>query len=455
MKRLQVRIFLPILIVFLMFPMLTFMAFSVVSDSYFENMAERNTAYMARQVRGILSDTPDKLIRGLYDLQRENTEKTSVLVFNRKFELKYPSSLPQTPGIQKFVTESSSMIEEGTYKENEIMRVDLDDGSYMVEVLSFAKKEHPSRYIVCYSSIPNTGALMDSVWKLLLLITAFCLMLSAVVIWFMARSISRPIEKLSNKAEAIGGGDYEPINDRFGTFELEELKNSINHMAVELKASEETTISFFQNASHDLKTPLASISGYAQAIECGLAEDTKKAAAIILSESKRMTDLVNSILTISKLDNRTLKLDSVDIDLNEFLEDQAQILAGGTSKKIMIDGELPELKVEADPRLLTRIVQNIISNGLNYAEKEVRLGLEKDMDNAVITVEDDGPGISEEELPHIFERFYKGEKGGFGLGLSIAESGIIYMGGSITAENVKPPRHGARFIMRLPLKITG
>ena len=105
------------------------------------------------------------------------------------------------------------------------MRVDLDDGSYMVEVLSFAKKEHPSRYIVCYSSIPNTGALMDSVWKLLLLITAFCLMLSAVVIWFMARSISRPIEKLSNKAEAIGGGDYEPINDRFGTFELEELKN--------------------------------------------------------------------------------------------------------------------------------------------------------------------------------------------------------------------------------------
>ena len=104
---------------------------------------------------------------------------------------------------------------------------------------------------------------------------------------------------------------------------------------------------------------------------------------------------------------------------------------------------------------MTRIVQNIISNGLNYAENEVRLGLEKDMDNAVITVEDDGPGISEEELPHIFERFYKGEKGGFGLGLSIAESGIIYMGGSITAENVKPPRHGARFIMRLPLKTIG
>ena len=103
MRRLQVRIFLPILIVFLMFPMLTFMAFSVVSDSYFENMAKRNTAYMARQVRGILSDTPDKLIRGLYDLQRENTEKTSVLVFNRQFELKYPSSLPQTPGIQEFV----------------------------------------------------------------------------------------------------------------------------------------------------------------------------------------------------------------------------------------------------------------------------------------------------------------------------------------------------------------
>ena len=266
---------------------------------------------------------------------------------------------------------------------------------------------------------------MDSVWKLLLLITVFCLMLSAVVIWFVARSISRPIEMLSDKAEAIGGGDYEPINDRFGTFELEELKNSINHMAVELKASEETTISFFQNASHDLKTPLASISGYAQAIECGLAEDTKKAAGIILSESKRMTDLVNSILTISKLDNRTLKLDSVDIYLNEFLEDQAQIFAGGTRKKIIIYGELPELKVEADPGLLTRIVQNIIS------------------------------GISEEELPHIFERFYKGEKGGFGLGLSIAESGIIYMGGSITAENVKPPRHGARFIMRLPLKTIG
>ena len=452
MKKLHTRIFFPVVIVLLVFPLLTLLSFSLVSDSYFENMAGRNTTQMARQVQKIIKQTPDKLIRGLQGLPRENAAKTSVLVFNRNRELRYPSELPQIPGIPELISKVEVMLEESDYPEKELIRLDLEEGSYMLEILNASSKGGPSRSAVCYSAIPNTGALMESVWKLLLMITGFCLLISTVLIWFIAKSIACPIGKLCQKARAVGKGDYAPISETFKIRELEDLKHSINQMEEDLKASEDMTVSFFQNASHDLKTPLASISGYAQAIQCGLTADTKQAAGVILSESKRMAALVDSILTISKLDNQTLKLKPVEIDLNEFLEEQAQILQGSTDKRILVEDCSEELHAQADPQLLIRILQNLISNALRYAEREVRLSLRKEAEAAVIEVEDDGPGIPESDLVNIFERFSKGEGGGFGLGLSIVKSGVDYMGGSVFAENRKPPLHGARFTVALPLQ---
>ena len=452
MKKLHSRIFIPVFLVLLIFPLLTFTAFSMVSDGYFENMAKRNTVQMVRQVRRIISETPDKLIRGLQSLEAEHSPKTSVLIFGRDMELRYPHELPMIEGLEELASEAGSMISENNIPGKDMMRLDLKNGSYMIQFLYNEGRSGPSRYVVCYSAIPNTGTLMDSVWRLLLLITFFCLLFSGIVIWFIARGISRPIEKLCKKAEAIGRGEYTSLPERFNIQELEELKDSMDHMAAELKKSEQSTVSFFQNASHDLKTPLASISGYAQAIQCGVAEDDKAAAEIILNESKRMTALVESILTISKLDNKSFELDMVNIGLGDFLEDQAQILQVTTDKKITLQKDIPKLSAEADPNLLTRILQNLVSNAIRYAEHEVSLGLERKDNMAMITVSDDGPGIDTEELPHIFERFYKGEKGGFGLGLSIVKTGISYMGGEIRAENRQAPEHGAVFSLLLPVK---
>ena len=452
MKKLRTRIFFPILIVLFTFPLFTFVSFTLVSDSYFENMAGRNTTQMVRMVRRVMEEYPGKLIRGLRSITNESPSKTSVLVYSRDLELRFPKELPQTPGISGLVEQCRNMAAEKSYKEKELLRLDLEEGSYMVQFLTSSKNSGLSGYIICYSSIPNIGALMESVWKLLLLITGFCLILSAIIIWFIAGGISLPIKELCAKAEAIGKGDYAPVPDSFRIEELEELRRSIDRMAKELKISEESTVSFFQNASHDLKTPLSSISGYAQAIECGIAEDDKKAAAIILGESKRMTALVESILTISKLDNRGLKLDMVMIGLDEFLEDQAQILQGSTEKRIILEENMPEVLIEADQKLLTRILHNLVSNGLRYAEHELRIGLKKEKDIAIITVEDDGPGILTSDIPHIFDRFYKGGNGGFGLGLSIVREGMDYLGGTVRAENKNPPEHGAVFTLSFPIK---
>ena len=452
MKKLQSRIFIPVFIVLLIFPLLTFTAFSMVSEGYFENMAKRNTTQMVRQVRRIIAESPDKLIRGLQSLEAEHSPKTSVLIFGRDMELRYPHELPLVQGLEELASEVGTMISEENIPSKDMRRLDLTHGSYMIQFLYNEGRNGPSRYVVCYSAIPNTGALMDSVWKLLLLITVSCLLFSGVLIWLIARGISRPIAMLCQKAEAIGRGEYDERSETFDIQELEELKLSMDQMAKELRDSEQSTVSFFQNASHDLKTPLASISGYAQAIQCGVASDDKAAAGIILNESKRMTALVESILTISKLDNRSFELDMVKIKLDDFLEDQAQKLQVITDKVITLQDDMPELYVEADPNLLTRIFQNLVSNAIRYAEHKVDLGLEERDGMAAISIADDGQGMDKDELPHIFERFYKGQKGGFGLGLSIVDTGISYMGGKVSAENRRPPEHGAVFFLFLPIK---
>ncbi len=126
------------------------------------------------------------------------------------------------------------------------------------------------------------------------------------------------------------------IREQYSVTEVENLKEAFNRMAEKLKDAEEQNHRFFQNVSHDLRTPLVSIAGYAQGIQCGVMKEPEKAAEIILSESLRMTNLVESILTISKMDNSELKLNRINIDMEEFLAEQTEILRGLADGKMLV-----------------------------------------------------------------------------------------------------------------------
>ena len=217
---------------------------------------------------------------------------------------------------------------------------------------------------------------------------------------------------------------------------------------IEKEAERQQT--FFQNASHELKTPLMAIQGYAEGIQAGVM-DTASAAEVILAESDRMTELVDELLDISKIDMGRQPLTLSEMDVRELLYDSIRAVepaaaAGG----IAIVPDFPEepVMVSCDDTRLRRAVTNILSNGVRYARSELRLTCRTDKRNATIRIQDDGGGIAEEDLPHIFDRFYMGRSGKSGIGLALTKEIIHLHKGTIRAYNGDS---GAVFEISIPV----
>ena len=218
---------------------------------------------------------------------------------------------------------------------------------------------------------------------------------------------------------------------------------------IEKEAERQQT--FFQNASHELKTPLMAIQGYAEGIQAGVM-DAGGAAEVILSESERMTGLVDELLDISKIDMGRQQLTLSEMDVRELLYDSIRAVepaaaAGG----ITITPDFPEtpVMVSCDDTRLRRAVTNILSNGVRYARSELRLTCRADKRYVTIRIQDDGDGIAAEDLPHIFDRFYMGRSGKSGIGLALTKEIIHLHRGTIRAYNGET---GAVFEISFPVR---
>ena len=216
---------------------------------------------------------------------------------------------------------------------------------------------------------------------------------------------------------------------------------------IEKEAERQQT--FFQNASHELKTPLMAIQGYAEGIQAGVM-DAGGAAEVILEESDRMTELVDELLDISKIDMGRQQLTLSETDIRELLYDSIRaveptVVSGG----IAIVPEFPEepIMVKCDDTQMRRAVTNILTNGLRYARSELRLTCRADKRHVTIRIQDDGDGIAEADLPHIFDRFYIGKSGKSGIGLALTKEIVHLHRGTIRAYNGDS---GAVFEITLP-----
>ena len=217
---------------------------------------------------------------------------------------------------------------------------------------------------------------------------------------------------------------------------------------IEKEAERQQT--FFQNASHELKTPLMAIQGYAEGIQAGVM-DTGSAAEVILVESDRMTELVDELLDISKIDMGRQQLALSEMDVRELLYDSIRAVepaAAASGITIVPDFSEDPVMVRCDDTRLRRAVTNILSNGVRYARSELRLTCRADRRQVTIRIQDDGDGIAEGDLPHIFERFYMGESGKSGIGLALTKEIIHVHKGTIHAYNGDS---GAVFEITLPM----
>lgn len=217
---------------------------------------------------------------------------------------------------------------------------------------------------------------------------------------------------------------------------------------IEKEAEQQQT--FFQNASHELKTPLMAIQGYAEGIQAGVM-DTGSAAEVILEESDRMTELVEELLDISKIDMGRQQLALSEMDIRELLYDSIRAVesaAAASGITIAPDFSEEPIMVKCDDTQMRRAVTNILTNGLRYARSELRLTCRADRRQVTIRIQDDGDGIAEADLPHIFDRFYMGRSGKSGIGLALTREIIHLHKGTIRARNGDT---GAVFEISIPV----
>ena len=209
---------------------------------------------------------------------------------------------------------------------------------------------------------------------------------------------------------------------------------------------------FFQNVSHELKTPMMAVQGCAEGIHTGVL-DPVKASGAILEEAEQMSDLVEELLALSRLESGQANAEFRFTDIREVLYDCLRGTEQLTEqRKLCITPCFDEkpVSVNCDEVQLRRAFTNIITNALRYAKKEIQIECKADRGKAIVRIRDDGEGIAPELLPHIFDRFYSTRKGGAGIGLSLAKEIVSLHKGTISASN----DGGALFEISLPLRKT-
>ena len=276
----------------------------------------------------------------------------------------------------------------------------------------------------------------------------------------LGRQLTRPIRQAEGAARRITAGDLAarvPV-DPDARDELAALTRSINTMAEELERSRGLERQFLLSVSHDLRTPLTSIRGYAEAIADGTAPDQGHAATVILGEARRLERLVRDLLDLAKLEARRFSLHPEVVDLTDVAAGTADGFAPEAAEAavtVTIEAPSTPVAVSADPDRLAQVAANLLENALKYAASAVRLAVSSDGGWAQLAVIDDGPGIAADDLPHVFERLYvaqrepRRQETGSGLGLAIVRELVTAMGGTVAAS--ASPAGGAVLTVRLPL----
>lgn len=401
-----------------------------------------------------------ELIRYYFMLDRSLREPLSVL--NADYILLDKDKKLITPFPEEFFTSSVSLMNQITeavktsksINHETYINLHLSGTEYIAIIMPVSQKNSFGLgWIIIYSSLQKVNQLQLGINLILFAILIFSALITVVFSSLTAKKISAPFSSLSQHIRAIAERNFAtkihiPVDD-----ELREFVNNINVMTEKLEMHDKAQKTFLQNVSHEFRTPLMSIQSYAEGIKYEVVEHST-AADVIIGESKRMTHLVEDLLYLSRLDTIEENYHFTTIDFGELIRSCVERMMGIAIKdsiRIITDIQDESLEISADEEKLSRAVTNIINNCIRYAHHMVSIKAAiADQSKVRLTITDDGPGFDVNELPNIFERFYKGKKGNFGLGLAISKNVIEKHNGSIIAENSSS---GALFTIELPTNI--
>jgi two-component system OmpR family sensor kinase len=362
------------------------------------------------------------------------------------------------------------------------------DGSRLVYAGGVAGQGTASPlWVVAVAPSPRTPrALLGELGQGLLTAGLVALFVSVLLAALITRSVAGPLRQMAQAAEAIAGGEYDHKLDIKRPEEVRVLAESLELMARQVKASQQAMRDLVANVSHDLKTPLTSIQGFAQALLEGATQDEtarQRAASVIYEESGRMVRMVEELLDLARIETGQMTLERRPLDVRAVVAGVVQTLTPvAAEKKVSLQADLPELPaVMGDGDRLAQVFTNLLDNALKYTSEGNRVQVTAQVrqsqprarraavlarpddstlvslrtDFVEVSIVDTGRGIPAEDMPRIFERFYQADKArtsrrGSGLGLAIAKEIVEAHGGQIGVESVE--HLGTRFTVTLPVR---
>ncbi|MGG3509062.1 HAMP domain-containing sensor histidine kinase [Paenibacillus lautus] len=309
---------------------------------------------------------------------------------------------------------------------------------YLTEVTAV-----PQGTVTLITPISKIKAIEQALMGRLMLVFAVGGVIMVILSLFITKRLIKPLMLLREELKKVKERQFSEVQRVSASGEIGIVAESVYEMAGELERYNHVQKQFFQNASHELKSPLMSISGYAEGIRDGVfeGEEIRKGLDIIMSESSRMKNIVTEMTLLAKLDSEDDIFKATAVNLKELVEETIERVNPVLVKKGLFvhpsygDNEL--LMVYADRDKLLQALLNIVSNGARHASKHIYIQAGIQNGRVLLTVSDDGEGISEELLPYLFHRFVKGKNGESGLGLAIARAIVERCGGLITAGNRK------------------
>ena len=286
---------------------------------------------------------------------------------------------------------------------------------------------------------------------------------AALVLGFaLSQSVAAPLRNIARAARSVARGNYRQRVPATGPREVRDLAANFNRMTEEVQRSQQTLRDFLANISHELKTPLTSIRGFSEAMLDGTIDDQvgiERSARIISDESNRVLRLVQELLDLSRIESGQVSMQQDDVDLHELFDHVREVFAlrseeSGVGLNVDLQGHA---RIRGDFDRLEQVLNNLLDNAFRHTPNGgiVRVACHDLQPGTLqVTVSDTGPGIPISDLPHLFERFYRGDntngatKKGYGLGLAISREIVRAHGGEIWATS--EPGHGTTFVFTLP-----
>ena len=293
--------------------------------------------------------------------------------------------------------------------------------------------------------------------SVLVQINILCLAIAVIATRFILKHFLEPIKTLREAMQKVAGGDFSTrIEIKSNSAEMQELFSGFNMMAKELASTEILQTDFVSNVSHEFKTPINAIEGYTTLLQSteNIDEVENEYIEKILFNTKRLSSLVSNILLLSKIENQSIQTNRVKFRLDEQIRETIVALEQSwTEKNIELNVELEETEYYGSEALTYHIWSNIIGNAIKFSPDggAVKINLTKEQNSIFFTVEDNGPGLTEEAKKHLFDKFYQADSShkqeGNGLGLALVKRIVTILGGEVYTENLESG--GCRFTVIL------